>query len=253
MRTSDILQRHRSAVIAASAVAPLVACLVVVPFRHDVANTNAALVLVLLVVAAAATGVRPAGIVAAASGAVWFDFFLTQPYERFAITDRADIETAVLLMLVGIAVTEIALWGRRQQAQASREEGYLNGVVRMAGMVAAGSSRPEVLIDHVADQLVDILDLDVCRFDPGPATKHLPRLEPDGTVTLEGHPIDVARHGLPVDSEIELLLRHAGTHRGRFLLTASSRVARPTTTQRQVAVTLADQLAAALPIRADHP
>ena len=36
-----------------------------------------------------------AGVVAALSGGVWFDFFLTQPYERFSITRRTDIETTV--------------------------------------------------------------------------------------------------------------------------------------------------------------
>ena len=36
---------------------------------------------------------------------------LTEPYTHFTITDRADIETAVLLMLVGAAVTEVASGG----------------------------------------------------------------------------------------------------------------------------------------------
>jgi K+-sensing histidine kinase KdpD len=129
MPTSEFLERHRGGVVATAALVPLVACALVVPFRDDVANTNAALGLVLLVVAAAATGIRPAGLSAAVSSAVWFDFFLTQPYGRFTIDDQADIETAVLLVLVGLAVTEIALWGRRRQAEASRQEGYLRGVV----------------------------------------------------------------------------------------------------------------------------
>ena len=38
---------------------------------------------------------------------------LTEPYARFTITDPNDIEATVLLVLVGLAVTEIALWGRR--------------------------------------------------------------------------------------------------------------------------------------------
>jgi K+-sensing histidine kinase KdpD len=53
-------------------------------------------VLVLWVVAAASTGVRLAGVLAALSSAVWFDFFLTAPYLTFVIIDRADIETTVL-------------------------------------------------------------------------------------------------------------------------------------------------------------
>src|SRR2546428_173356 len=80
------------------------------------------------VVAVAATGYRPAGFLAAASAAAWFDFFLTRPYERFTITRREDIETTVLLLVLGIAVTEIAVWGRRQHAAASRRAGYLDGI-----------------------------------------------------------------------------------------------------------------------------
>src|SRR6266540_2386499 len=143
MRTSDVLMRNKSAVVAVAAVVPALACAAIAPFRIDIANTNAALVLVLIVVAAAATGIRTAGVVAALSGAAWFDFFLTQPYQRLTITDRADIETAVLLVLVGLAVTEVALWGRRQQAGASRQHGYLNGVVQTAGLVASGASPTE--------------------------------------------------------------------------------------------------------------
>ena len=64
---------------------------------------------------------------AAVSAAVWFDFFWTQPYETLAITTRADIETAVLLLLLGLAVAEIGVHARRQHAAASREGGFRDG------------------------------------------------------------------------------------------------------------------------------
>lgn len=60
-----------------------------------------------------------AGMAAAVSGAAWFDFFLTVPIHTFAIDDANDVEIAVLLVLVGVAVTEIALWGRRKQASSN--------------------------------------------------------------------------------------------------------------------------------------
>ncbi|HZC70734.1 MAG TPA: DUF4118 domain-containing protein [Jatrophihabitans sp.] len=84
------------------------------PFRSSFHNTHAALVLVAVVVLVAANGHRVAGVTASASAAVWFDFFLTKPYERFSITHRADIETTVLLVAVGAAVTELAVRGRRR-------------------------------------------------------------------------------------------------------------------------------------------
>jgi Domain of unknown function (DUF4118) len=242
------LERHRSVVIAAAAVVPLFACALMVPFRDHVANTNAALALVLLVVAAAATGIRTAGITAAVSGAAWYDFFLTRPYESFHISNRTDIETFVLLVLVGIAVTEIALWGHRRQAEASRQEGYLNGVAGTAGMVAAGAPRPEPLIESVNDQLVEVLSIDDCRFDSGPVGD-LPQLRRDGTVVRDGRTIDVDRHGLPTDTEIEVPVQHGGETLGHLLLTASTRVARPSVTQRRIAALLADQVGTALAMK----
>jgi K+-sensing histidine kinase KdpD len=214
-------------------------------FRHGVANTNAALGLVLLIVAAASTGIRAAGMAAALSSAVWFDFFLTEPYDQFAVTKRADVETAVLLLLVGLAVSEIALWGRRQQAQASREQGYLDGVVSTAATVGAGRTSTPALIDHVSRQLVDVLQIDACRFDHG-GRPVLAELHDDASVSYDGHPLDVSGSGLPTDTEIALMIRSGGMVRGRFLLVSTSRVVRPTREQRRVAVALANQLGAAL-------
>jgi K+-sensing histidine kinase KdpD len=245
MRVESALRAHRSLVIVAAAAVPLVACAVLALFRDSVANTNAALGLVLLIVAAASTGIRSAGIVAALSSAVWFDFFLTEPYNSFSITDRADVETAVLLVLVGIAVTEVALWGYRQQARASRERGYLAGVLGTAATVGAGRTSTRLLIDHVCTQIVEVLQIDECRFDPG-AGSGLPTVDNDGTVVRDGHPTNVERHGLPTDSQIALMVQSGGVVHGRFLLTASTRVVRPSVEQLQVAVALASQVGAAL-------
>jgi K+-sensing histidine kinase KdpD len=245
VQVEPILQAHRPLVVSAAAVVPLVACAVLSLFRDSVANTNAALGLVLLIVAAASTGIRAAGLVAALSSAAWFDFFLTQPYNHFNITDRADIETAVLLMLVGVAVTEVALWGRRQQARASREQGYLDGVLSTAATVGAGRSSTSSLIDHVCEQIVDVLRIDACRFDPG-SGPILAALNNDATVTYNGHPFNVDRLGLPTDSEIALVVQSGGVVHGRFLLTAATRVVRPTLEQLRVTIALANQVGAAL-------
>ena len=245
MRVRSVLRAHRSLVIGAAAVAPLVACAVLALFRDSVANTNAALGLVLIIVAAAATGIRAAGIVAALSSAAWFDFFLTEPYNSFKITDRADIETAVLLVLVGAAVSEMALWGYRQQARASREQGYLAGVLGTAATVAAGRASTSSLIDHVCGQIVDVLQVDDCRFDSGDGVS-LPTLGNDGTMVRDGRPINVERNGLPTDSEIALVVQSGGVVYGRFLLTAATRVVRPSPEQLRVAVALANQVGAAL-------
>ena len=41
-------------------------------------------------------------------------------------------------MVIGVAVTELALWGRRQQAHAARRSGYLDGVLSAAATVSRG-------------------------------------------------------------------------------------------------------------------
>ena len=245
MNVESFLQARRPLVIGVAAVLPLVACAVLSPFRETVANTNAALVLVLLVVAAASTGIRTAGLVAALSSAAWFDFFLTEPYHAFAINDPADIETAVLLVLVGLAVSEVAIWGRRQQARASREQGYLDGVVSTAATVGAGRTSTDALIEHVSDQIVDVLQLDACDFDSGDGLA-LATLEADGSLSYNGKPYDVERAGLPTDTEIALAVRSGGVVQGRFLLVAATRVVRPSREQLRVACALANQVGAAL-------
>ena len=214
--------------------------------RAGFANTDAALVLVLVVVAVASTGHRWAGILAALSAGIWYDYFLTAPYETFVINDRTDLETTVLLLLVGAAVTELAMWGRRQQAEAARQAGYFAGVQDAADAAAAGAS-PSVVIDQVQDQLTRILGLRRCRFDYGRAVVggDRPRLGQDGQVSWRGRTCDVEHDGLPSDREIELLLSSSAGYQGAFLLSADPG-SRPSLAQRLVAVALADRAGAAL-------
>ena len=136
------MSRRDAVAVLAGLAAPLALAALLIPFRGSFPNTEAALALILVVVAVAANGYRLAGIMAAVSAAVWFDFFLTHPYERFTITRREDIETTLLLLVIGVAVTEIAVWGRRQHAVASRRAGYLEGINAAAQAAAAGSYRP---------------------------------------------------------------------------------------------------------------
>jgi len=108
LTTTRQIGRDQAAVLAGLA-APLALTAILIPFRNSFPNTNAALALVLVVVTVAATEYRLAGVLASVSAAVWFDFFLTVPYYQFTITRRADVETAALILVIGIAVTEIAV------------------------------------------------------------------------------------------------------------------------------------------------
>jgi K+-sensing histidine kinase KdpD len=236
--------------LTAALVAPLGICALLVPFRRSVANTDAALVLVLVVVAVAANGQRAAGLLTSLSAAVWFDFFLTRPYESFAITHRDDVETGVLLLVIGAAVSELAVWARRQQALVSAQAGYLEGIHDAAEAAASGRSEPEV-IDLVSRQLRQLLGLDTARFQRGVAgLGNPPRLLHDGRVVVDRAEWDADARGLPPGTETELIVESGGVLSGRYLL-APHAGARPTRAQRLVAVALADQTASAI-ARREH-
>ncbi|MBN9737815.1 DUF4118 domain-containing protein [Pseudonocardia sp. P1] len=230
----------------AGAVGPVVVAYGAGELRAVLANTSAALVLVLVIVATAVAGDRVAGLLAAVSSAAAFDFFLTVPYYAFAIRTAADIETAVLLLAIGVAVTEICWWGRRHRSRSEGRQRYLEGVAHAARMAADGSSARD-LVATVESMIVEVLDVDGARYEHGPVgtgdAPGSPVLHRDGSLTWGRRRIDMAREGLPTMDVIELPAG-SGPDDGRFLLTASTRVRRPGPEQLLVAVTLAEQVRA---------
>lgn len=238
--------RWRTAARTGAVVLPLLTCAVLYGFRDDLAAATDVLILVLLVVGAAATGDRAAGLLAAVSCGAWFDFFLAPPYLTFTIDSAGDIEAAVLLVLISVAVTEVALWGRRQQARASRRAGYLDGILGAARAVAAGRAASSPVTDVVARQVAEVLGVEDVRFVPGPIEdSRIAILDTDGVLTRDGHEIDVDRVGLPVDEYVAVPVRKGPRVVGCFLLTAADQMAYPSREQRRVAMLLADQVAAA--------
>jgi serine phosphatase RsbU (regulator of sigma subunit) len=118
---------NRDAVAVVSAlVAPLIVSVALMPFRTIFPSVDTALILVVVVVAVAANGNRLGGLLAAVSAAVWFDFFLIRPWEQFRIASRADVETVLLLLIIGAAVSELAVRGRRQAMKAEVARKRLN-------------------------------------------------------------------------------------------------------------------------------
>jgi len=231
------LSRDRTAVVVALTLPPATSA-VLVPFRSSLPNTDAALVLVAVIVAVAAFGNRIAGLVAAGSAAAWFDYFLTKPYEQFEIAHRADIETTVLLLLVGAAVTEIAVRGRRNQTLAAIDEAYLTAIRTATEAVGAGKQPAEVVAD-VTQQLTSLLGLRACRFERY-QFGGLPRLQADGGLRWGESMWDVEHRGLP-HRPIELLATSNGRAYGRFVLDVEPGTT-PSPVARQVAAIVAGQV-----------
>ncbi|WP_405609696.1 DUF4118 domain-containing protein [Streptomyces sp. NBC_00076] len=152
--------------LAAALLAPLVIALVLVPFRTHMTSANLALILVVVVVAVAALGSRAAGVLAALSAAAWFDFFLTHPYQRFTISHGDDITTTLLLLAVGVAVSQLSARARTLKLVTVTDAAHLARIHDTASLVQAGAS-PYAVVDQVRQQLVEILGLRSCRFEHG--------------------------------------------------------------------------------------
>jgi hypothetical protein len=236
------LDRDRWAVLAA-VVAPLALSAVLLPLRRSFSHADVALALVVVVVAVAASGHRIAGALAALSAAVWFDFFFTRPYQRFTITKAEDVRTAALLLVVGLAVSQLAAHARRLKMIVVTDAGYLSQLHETAELTQSARS-PSTVVDHVGEQLTGLLGLRGCRFEYGSLLGHPPRLEQDGTVVVGRRHWDVDRYGLP-DQEVELRTFGNGHFYGRFMLQPTPGTA-PSLQARLVAVTLADQVGRAL-------
>jgi K+-sensing histidine kinase KdpD len=240
----DTVGRHRNLLIVmAGLVLPLGLVALMVPFRSDFAGPAAALVLVAAIVAVAVVGNRGGGFVATVSGTIWFDFFLTRPYERFAITHRPDIETAVSLFVVGLVVTELAARNRRHRESAIEESDYVGLIYRVCELAVSGAPA-NVVLRQAEHELVDLLSLRACRYEPGAPTRPALQLENDGQVLIGGAVWAVDVMGLP-GPELELLVRSRGRTQGRFILTPTP--GHPIELQRRVvAVAIADQVGGAV-------
>ena len=238
------LRRHRDVIaLAAALVLPLGVAAILVPFRSSFANTASALVLVAVIVAVAITGNRFTGLVATVSATLWFDLLLTRPYGRLAISHRPDMETAVSLFVVGVIVTELAARNRYHHEAAAEESDYVALIYGLSELVASGAPAQEVT-ERGRVELIDVLNLRDCRYEPRMSERRVARLDHDGNVIHAGMLWGAHNMGLP-SPEVDLVVQARGQVLGRFVL-------RPTPGypvslhRRVVAVAIADQVGAAL-------
>ncbi len=224
-------------------IGPIAVAGALVPVRSELDNANLALALVVVVVIAAAVGGRGAGALAAVVSAMSYDFFLARPYLSLSIDSADDVETTIFLLVVGLLVGEIVVRLRRTQRLAARGASEIARLHRVAEL-AAGGSAVEELEQAVATELVGLLELRDCFFEPVPVGRPLPRLERNGAVTGVTT-MRFAGDEFALPPEVELPVLGRGRQLGRFVL-VSSPTAGASLEERTVAVALSDQLGAVL-------
>ena len=231
-------------ITAGAIVVPAATAAALIPLRDTIVSTNIALLLVVTVVAFAATGRRSAAVLAAVSAAVGFNLFHTEPYLSLRINARDDLETAVLLLVVGLAVGELAVRGRRARALVVQERQDLASIRGLGALVADGEDSDYVLL-ATASEVTHLLGLVDCRFEATPRDDRiLPVVHRDGTIRWGPTPWDSERWGLPTDGAV-IPVWTRGQRRGRFVLTAP--VGLPMSqAQLAKAVALVDQAGASL-------
>jgi hypothetical protein len=216
-----------------------------IPLRDHVRNTNLALVLVLVVLAAAVLGGRLVGVVVGVVIAIAFDFFLTRPYQSFTIERGDDIETTVLLAAVGLVGGELVERARRSQRIAETRGKEVEQFHRRSELASWGE-RPGRLIARTQEELAEMLGLVGARYQPGPPPSGVSVLTHDGARVPSG-PSDVG------PDVVALPVRAHGRDLGHFMLVfprATVGMSVPAD-RRHEAVAVADQLGMAL-LRYQH-
>ena len=230
--------------LAIAAFGPLLVAGILAPFRNDIASANVVLVFVLVVVFGAAAGTRWTGALTAVVAAMSYDFFFTHPYQSLKIENADDILTTLLLLAIGLIVAEIVAYTRRHRAHAETRGDEIDVLRRTAALVASGATPDEVLA-AVQDELVGLLSLVECRYEPAPFTSSLPRIERSGAV--EGRPSPLARRA---SSRCRRSARRSRWSHGDAPSAATcsspTRVVGVSIEERIVAVALVDQVGAAL-------
>jgi K+-sensing histidine kinase KdpD len=175
--------------------ASILAGIIIEPYRRTIGLENITIIYLLIVVIAAAYGGRAAGLLAALSAALSYDFFLTTPYHQLVIDSLAQVVTVALLFGSGIVASLAGRARRRSTSQARQQTDALRLLNAITLTVAAGATGDA---DRTAAEgLYDLLDADrvtikrtgptgeavvaeVGRTDEPLDTHDLPHLGPQG-------------------------------------------------------------------------
>ncbi len=222
----------------AGVAAPVALAVAWIPLRAAQTNVVVALALVMVITATGAAGRRSVVLAAAVSAALAFVFFDTLPYDRFRISRQADVATAIALVVVGALTGELALRVTRLRRADRAAVGDLGRVQEVSSRLARGEELVP-MISAVAGQLTNALEAVDCSYTAEPLPAGVAVVDRAGRVEMVGERVALPVWGL-------------GTVLGHFVVQLHpGQVARREALA--VAVTLADQVGAAVAAQAGVP
>lgn len=235
-------------VAALGSIVVLSVALLLAPVRDALGLANVALILTLVVVGAATIGGRIAGVVTAVVGALGFNAIHARPYGTLRIDRPEDLLTCVLMVVVGVAVGQVAHTAAERGRRAASDRTGMGHVHALRDLVASRAPSHELLA-RSGQCLSDQLRLRSWTFQWGDE----PAAGPDGPLPDLGRDGSIPgpmRHGiggfeLP-HAGVSLPVRSAdGRVLGRFVL-VPTRGHGVAFADREIAVLVADVVGPAL-------
>lgn len=138
-----------------SAVGITIACTMVAFMMSGALElTNLVMVYLLGVLFTAARYGRGPSILASVLSVAMFDFFFVTPYLTFVVSDAQYLLTFVVMLIVGVTISNLTASMRQQARVATYREERMTSLYRMARELAAAQTESEVLcagVRHIAD------------------------------------------------------------------------------------------------------
>lgn len=221
---------------------PLATALALIPFRDDLQQGAAMIMIVPVLVVAVLAGAQPAVVAALTAGAS-FGVLLTQPYGQFAIHSGTDVVTTIVLLLVGLVVGAQAVRAQRLTRRAELRHQELEHLIAFAELNASAGT-PAAQIAAAADHLEALLSLERCEWHEAGRDPTRPAVLDDGQIMGYLHDLPADRSELP-EGGASLVVQTPEEEFGSFLLVPAPGT-RTSTEQRRTAAVIANLLALTL-------
>jgi hypothetical protein len=182
-----------------------------VPFRGSIGLENVAIVYLAVVALTSAVGGRAAGLVAALSAALSYNWFFTTPYYTLRIDSVSQVVTVVLLFAAGLLASLGGRANRRAGARVREDEDAIRALHAISQAAAAGDSPDRVAAEQLL-ALVDARAVQVVRDEEGSDQVVAAAGEPVGQLDVDALPHLDEEGRIPLRAPA-LGRRHAGAAR----------------------------------------